>query len=195
MDIPPNQPDQLQLAALCTHPLKLEQSHDCPNCQSTIKATQQFCSVCGVKLQIACHACGRPILNDDRFCSECGIETGTTKKPAGKQKKIASERKYITVLFADVSGYTTMAEHLDPEEVRDLVSHIIGEIEKVVISYGGQSEKFAGDQIMALFGVPLAHEEDPVRAVKTADELHEVVRNLSHQVHKTTSGQPLAAMR
>ena len=106
-------------------------------------------------------------------------------------KKIASERKYITVLFADLSGYTTLSERLDPEEVKDLVNHIIGEIAKVVSKHGGHIEKFAGDQVMAVFGVPLAHEDDPVRAVKTAGEIHEVVRGLSPQVQETI-GQPLA---
>ena len=95
------------------------------------------------------------------------------------------------MLFADISGYTTLSERLDPEEVKDLVGHIIGEIAKVVIKYEGHIEKFAGDQVMALFGVPLAHEDDPVRAVKTASEIHEVVRGLSPQVQETI-GQPLA---
>ena len=99
-------------------------------------------------------------------------------------KKIASERKYITVLFADLSGYTTLSERLDPEEVKDLVSHIIGEIAQVVIKYGGHIEKFAGDQVMAVFGVPLAHEDDPVRAVRTAGEIHEVVQGSARKYRK-----------
>ena len=120
-----------------------------------------------------------------------GLESEISKSPARKRQKIASERKYITVLFADISGYTTLSERLDPEEVKDLVGHIIDEIAKVVIKNGGHIEKFAGDQVMAVFGVPLAHEEDPVRAVKTADEIHQVVWDLSHQVQETI-GQPLA---
>ena len=163
---------------------------NCPNCQSANEETQKFCRNCGAKLQMNCSGCGSPILPSDRFCGECGLQLETNKNAAQKREKIASERKYITVLFADLSGYTTLSERLDPEEVKDLVSHIIGEIAKVVIKYGGHIEKFAGDQVMAVFGVPLAHEDDPVRAVKTAGEIHEVMRGLSPQVQETI-GQPM----
>lgn len=164
---------------------------NCPNCQVPVEETQKFCRSCGAKLLLNCSGCGNPLLPSDKFCGECGLEVGIRKMPAVKREKIASERKYITVLFADISGYTTLAERLDPEEVKDLVSHIIGEIAKVVIKYEGLIEKFAGDQVMALFGVPLAHEDDPVRAVKTASEIHEVVRGISQEVQKTI-GQPLS---
>jgi class 3 adenylate cyclase/tetratricopeptide (TPR) repeat protein len=162
---------------------------NCSNCQSAIEETQKFCHVCGVNLQTNCSNCGSPIRPGDRFCSECGEEI--SKKPEGKQRKIASERKHITILFADLSGYTTLAERLDPEEVKDLINHIIGEIAKVVNNHGGYIEKFAGDQVMAVFGVPLTHEDDPVRALNTASEIHEVVQILSTQVQEDI-GQPLA---
>jgi class 3 adenylate cyclase/tetratricopeptide (TPR) repeat protein len=164
---------------------------NCPNCHRANEETQKFCRNCGAKLQMDCSGCGTPIIPGDRFCGECGLRLEVIKQPAVKREKIDSERKYITVLFADISGYTTLAERLDPEEVKDLIGHIIGEIAKVVIKYEGHIEKFAGDQVMALFGVPLAHEDDPVRAVKTASEIHEVVRGISPEVQETI-GQPLA---
>lgn len=163
---------------------------NCPNCQSANEGTQKFCRNCGAELQMNCSGCGSPILPSDRFCGECGIQLENNKNAAQKREKIASERKYITVLFADLSGYTTLSERLDPEEVKDLVGYIIGEIAKVVVKYGAHIEKFAGDQVMAVFGVPLAHEDDPVRAVKTASEIHEVMRGLSPQVQETI-GQPM----
>jgi class 3 adenylate cyclase/tetratricopeptide (TPR) repeat protein len=164
---------------------------NCPNCQNAVEEKQKFCRACGAKLRVACPGCGSAILPGDRFCGECGLEFKINKRPAGKQKKIASERKYITIIFADLSGYTTLTERLDPEEVKDLINHIIGEIAKVVSKHGGCIEKFAGDQVMAVFGVPLAHEDDPVRAVRTAGEIHDVVQGLSPQVQETI-GQPLA---
>lgn len=164
---------------------------NCPDCQSPVEETQKYCRTCGANLRLNCSGCGSPILPSDSFCGECGLALETVKRSVSKREKIASERKYITVLFADISGYTTLSERLDPEEVKDLVGHIIGEIAKVVIKYAGHIEKFAGDQVMALFGVPLAHEDDPVRAVKTASEIHEVVRGLSAEVQETI-GQPLA---
>jgi len=164
---------------------------NCPSCQSANEETQKFCRNCGAKLRINCSGCGSPVLPGDKFCGECGLELEISKKPPRKREKIASERKYITVLFADISGYTSFAERLDPEEVKDLVSHIIGEIAQIVIKYEGHIEKFAGDQVMALFGVPCAHEDDPVRAIKTAREIHQVVEEISLNVQETI-GQPLA---
>ncbi|MEJ2672512.1 MAG: adenylate/guanylate cyclase domain-containing protein [Deltaproteobacteria bacterium] len=163
---------------------------NCPRCHTVNDETQKFCRKCGANLQTRCFHCGSVILPSDRFCGECGTELEISKKLAEKQEKIDSELKYITVLFADISGYTALAERLDPEEVKDQVGLILGEIAKVVIKYGGHIEKFAGDQIMAVFGVPQAREDDPVRAVKTASEIHEVVRGLSQKVQKTI-GQPL----
>ena len=93
-----------------------------------MKKTQKFCRTCGAKLRMKCPGCGSTILPSDRFCGECGLELEIGIKAGRKTGKIASERKYITVLFADISGYTTFSERLDPEEVKDLVSHIIGEI-------------------------------------------------------------------
>ncbi len=164
---------------------------NCPDCQSPVEETQKFCRTCGAQLRLNCSGCGSPILESDRFCAECGLALETRERPAPKRAKIASERKYVTVLFADISGYTTLSERLDPEEVKDLVGHILGEIVKVVKKNAGHIEKFAGDQVMALFGVPLAHEDDPVRAVKTASEIHEVVCGISPGVQETI-GQPLA---
>jgi class 3 adenylate cyclase/tetratricopeptide (TPR) repeat protein len=166
----------------------------CPNCQSPNEETQKFCRTCGARLQTTCPGCGTANLPGDEFCGECGLELQVSPKPDRKLEKpdkIVSERKLVTSLFADISGYTSFSERLDPEEVKDLVSHIIGEIAQVVIKYEGHIEKFAGDQVMALFGMPRAHEDDPVRAVKAASEIHQVVRRISLKVQDTI-GQPLA---
>ena len=162
----------------------------CPNCQSPNEEGQKYCRTCGARLRTKCPGCGNIILPSDRFCGECGLELGITNKPETQGGEITSERKLITSLFVDISGYTTFSERLDPEEVRDLVSNIFGEIAQIVIKYEGHIEKFAGDQVMAFFGVPRAHEDDPVRAVKTASEIHQVVRRISLKVRETI-GQPL----
>jgi class 3 adenylate cyclase len=161
----------------------------CPSCQSVQEETQKFCRTCGARLQTACPSCGSTILPSDRFCGECGCELEIRKKAAKKSQKIVSERKLVTSLFADISGYTAISERLDLEEVKDLVSRIFGEIAQIVIKYEGHIEKFAGDEVMALFGVPGAHEDDPVRAVKAASEIHQVIHRISK---KETIGQPLA---
>jgi class 3 adenylate cyclase/tetratricopeptide (TPR) repeat protein len=109
-----------------------------------------------------------------KFCIECGHKFG--EGPA-----IEGERKQVTVLFSDLSGYTAMSERLDPEEVKNIMSRIFGEIAQVVVKYDGSIEKFIGDAVVAFFGVPKAHEDDPVRALRAAREIHEIVNGMSHQ--------------
>lgn len=79
------------------------------------------------------------------------------------EPSIEGERKSVILLFADLSGYTTMPERLDPEEVKEIVSRIFGKIVQMVTKYEGFIEQFIGDAVLALFGVPKAHEDDPVR--------------------------------
>jgi class 3 adenylate cyclase len=110
------------------------------------------------------------------------------------EKKIPEtegERKHVTVLFSDLSGYTSMSERLDPEEVKEIMSRIFGEIAQVVTKYEGFIEKFVGDAVMALFGVPEAHEDDPIRAIRVAREIHELVDALSPELEKRV-GQPIS---
>lgn len=100
------------------------------------------------------------------------------------------ERRQATVLFSDLSGYTAMNERLDPEDVRTIMSRIKAEAVRIVEGHGGTVNQFVGDEVMALFGVPQAHEDDPVRAVRAAHDLHALVRAISPEVeHKL--GTPL----
>ncbi len=94
------------------------------------------------------------------------------------------ERKHVTVLFSDLSGYTAMTEQLDPEEVKEIMDKIFGKIAKAVAKYEGIIEKFVGDAVMALFGVPYSHEDDPIRAIKVAREIHDIVKGLSPSIEK-----------
>ncbi len=163
----------------------------CPNCQSLNEDRQKFCRTCGARLGVVCPGCGTVILPSDRFCAQCGIELKPKEAPQKIQEEVPSERKHVTALFADISGYTTLGERLDPEELKDIVGPLIGEMANVVVKYDGSVEKFAGDQIMALFGFPRAHEDDPVRAVRTAMEIHRVVEEISRKVEEAI-GQPLS---
>ena len=96
-----------------------------------------------------------------------------------------------TVLFSDLSGYTAMSERLDPEEVKNIMSRIFGEIAQVVAKYDGSIQKFIGDAVVAFFGVPKAREDDPVRAIRAAKEIHEIIDAMSHQF-ETRIGKPLS---
>jgi class 3 adenylate cyclase/tetratricopeptide (TPR) repeat protein len=119
-----------------------------------------------------------------KFCIECGHKFGEELATEG-------ERKQVTVLFSDLSGFTAMSERLDPEEVKNIISRIFGEIAQVVVRYDGSIEKFIGDAVVALFGVPKAHEDDPVRALRAAREIHEIVDAMSHQF-ESKIGKPLS---
>jgi adenylate cyclase len=134
---------------------------------------------------LTCPQCDCDYLPEDQFCGKCGYPIGTAPVqgfPTLEAKPISvpeSERKFITVLFSDLSGYTAMTEKLDPEEVEEVMGKIFGEISKVVAKYEGFIERFLGDAAMALFGFPVAHEDDPVRAIKAALDIHEIVSSLS----------------
>jgi class 3 adenylate cyclase len=104
---------------------------------------------------------------------------------------IGGERKQVTVLFSDLSGYTAMSERLDPEDVKGITSRIFGEVAQVIHKYEGFVEKYAGDSVMAIFGVPKAHEDDPIRAIRTAREIHRLVRSMSPEIERTI-GQPIS---
>lgn len=97
-----------------------------------------------------------------------------------------TERKQVTALFCDLSGYTALSEQLDPEETRQLMGRVFGAAADIVARYEGRIEKFIGDAIMAIFGVPVAHEDDPVRALRAALELHDAVARLAPEVHART---------
>jgi adenylate cyclase len=91
-----------------------------------------------------------------KFCIECGQHFGE-KVARRAELAIEGERKQVTVLFSDLTGYTAMSEKLDPEEVKEITSRIFGEISKIVAKYDGFIEKYAGDAVMALFGVSVVY--------------------------------------
>ena len=162
----------------------------CPKCQAENPEGIKFCGDCGTKLERICPSC--KFLNPPsfKFCGECGQSLA----PVGKELTISEpegERKYVTVMFSDLSGYTTMSEKLDPEEIKEVMSRIFGEIAQVVTKYEGFIEKFIGDAVVAFFGVPMAHEDDPIRAIKAAREIHELINAMSPEVEKR-AGKPIS---
>ncbi|MGO9138558.1 MAG: adenylate/guanylate cyclase domain-containing protein, partial [Syntrophales bacterium] len=163
----------------------------CPKCQFENRDGAKFCKDCGHKLEALCSQCGAINLPDSRYCDSCGQRLDAVEQ---KEKKISApegERKHVTVLFSDVSGYTTMSEKLDPEEVKEIMGQIIDGVSRAIKQYGGFMEKYVGDAVMALFGVPFAQEDDPIRAIKAALAIHGVVKSLSQQ-YQEKIGKPLA---
>jgi class 3 adenylate cyclase/tetratricopeptide (TPR) repeat protein len=121
---------------------------------------------------LVCASCGQENPEVARFCLACGlplVDAGTARE----------ERKVVTVLFADLVGFTSRAEQLDPEDVRAMLSPYYARLRKELERRGGTVEKFIGDAVMALFGAPVAHEDDPERAVRAALAIRDGIAELN----------------
>jgi len=131
-----------------------------------------------------CPECKNDIPEDSQFCNKCGCHlTKGTDRSEGTCV-MDSERKLVTVMFSDMSGYTIMTERLDPEEVKEIMSQIFGKITEIIKNYDGFIERFIGDAVMAVFGVPKVHEDDPIRAIRAARDIHSAVEAFSPQFEK-----------
>jgi class 3 adenylate cyclase len=106
---------------------------------------------------------------------------GAAAKPPAMQtgSEPAGERRQVTVLFADLSGFTALSRSLDPEEVRELVGRFTTLVDGIVVGYGGTVDKHIGDAVMALFGAPRAHDDDPIRAARAALDVHQALDRLN----------------
>lgn len=129
-----------------------------------------------------CPECQLDIPEGSKFCNNCGCKVTKGSIAAEDSCVMDSERKLVTVMFSDMSGYTAITERLDPEEVKGIMSQVFGKITEIIKSYDGFIERFIGDAVMAVFGVPKAHEDDPVRAIRAAIEIHKAVKEFSPQL-------------
>ncbi len=140
-------------------------------------------------LELRCAACGTANVPGERFCGECGApleesSAGPASVSATQESTPAAvaERRLVTVLFADLVAFTAMSEHRDPEDVRDLLSQYFDRCRSLIERYGGTVEKFIGDAVMAVWGTPVAREDDAERAVRAALALTQAVWGLGEQV-------------
>ncbi|MGE5274258.1 MAG: AAA family ATPase [Verrucomicrobiota bacterium] len=156
----------------------------CPSCRTVAAPGSKFCSECGTALSRSCPSCGTPADANAKFCAECG--TALAGRPAASAAAAAAtpvaERRLVTVLFADLVGFTTQSESRDAEEVRELLSRYFETARSVIERYGGRVEKFIGDAVMALWGAPVAQEDDAERGVRAALELVSAVQGLGADV-------------
>jgi len=123
----------------------------------------------------ACATCGTPNPEEARFCQACGA-------PSAPAPRDWEQRKTVTVLFADVTGSTALGEALDPESLRRVMSRFFMEMSSILQRHGGSVEKFIGDAVMAVFGIPAVHEDDALRAVRAAAEMRQVLRSLNEEL-------------
>ncbi|HEU5264920.1 MAG TPA: adenylate/guanylate cyclase domain-containing protein, partial [Gaiellaceae bacterium] len=156
----------------------------CAACGSANEAGRKFCGECGTALARACPSCGTPNAPGVKFCGECGAVLSTpTPEPAHPaQTAPAAERRLVSVLFTDLVGFTAASEQRDAEETRELLSRYFETARTVIERYGGTVEKFIGDAVMAVWGAPVAQEDDAERAVRAALDLLAAVASLGTEV-------------
>jgi hypothetical protein len=145
----------------------------CPSCQTESPATNRFCGQCGAALAPRCPQCGAEVAAGNRFCGQCGANVQAAGAPAPpadaytprhlaekilrSRSALEGERRQVTVLFADLAGFTRLAEKLDPEDVHAIVDRCFELITAEVHRFEGTINQYTGDGVMAIFGAPSAH--------------------------------------
>ncbi|HEX4011565.1 MAG TPA: adenylate/guanylate cyclase domain-containing protein [Solirubrobacteraceae bacterium] len=153
---------------------------NCRGCGTENRPGRRFCAECGAPLELSCLACGAANEPGDKFCGQCGSAL-VDGVPAATSTSV-SERRLVSVLFADLVGFTTLSEHRDPEEVRELLSRYFDSCRTLIERYGGTVEKFIGDAVMAVWGTPIAREDDPERAVRAGLHLTQLVPEIHREL-------------
>ena len=153
----------------------------CTSCGAQSEEGKRFCGDCGSPLEAACPSCGAPTAPGKRFCGDCGAPLSEAAAAAQRPTPVA-ERRLVSVLFADLVGFTSLAEDRDSEEVRELLSRYFETCRRVLGLYGGTVEKFVGDAVMAVWGAPVATEDDAERSVRAALELVSAVQALGEEI-------------
>src|SRR5688500_1096928 len=161
----------------------------CNTCGSATPAEAKFCMSCGAQFERVCPSCGTPAPPEAKFCMSCGTALDPAAAPAAKQPAPApapaarpapaDERRQVTVLFADLSGYTAVSERMDPEDMKALVDSCLRRLGEEVTRYGGTVDKYIGDNVMAIFGAPVAHEDDEERAVRAALGMQDAMEEIN----------------
>jgi len=184
----------------------------CPSCQADNPSGNRFCEQCGTPLEVRCPQCGAPVRPGVRFCGACGqrltglepvasVHAVGPSVAAQRQSRLAAytpkhlvekilkgrsalegERRQVTVLFADLAGFTALAEKLDPEEVHQIIDRCFDLITTEVHRFEGTINQYTGDGVMALFGAPIAHEDGPRRAVHAALGIQRALRDYNKEL-------------
>jgi len=144
----------------------------CQVCGAENPDDARFCVECGSSLADLCESCGAELPRAARFCPACGTSVPPPAPPG-------EERKLVTVLFADLVGSTALGARLDPEHLEEVTDAFFGAMRQEIERQGGTVEKFIGDAVMSVFGVPVAHEDDPTRALLAALRMQQRLTDLN----------------
>jgi len=161
-------------------PLRLEWPTTCPQCGAPREDASRDCARCGAALSVACAGCGVLQPAAGRACSECGADLRVTLPPelAGQP----SERRHLTVVFADLVGSSELSSSLDAEELQHLLQRYHGDCAKAVTESGGYVAQYLGDGLLAYFGFPSAHEDDARRAIAAGHAVCSAVERLNREL-------------
>ena len=192
----------------------------CPKCQTENRKGIKFCEECGAKMELKCPKCGAEILLGKKYCGECGhnltlplepipkelsfdeklakiqryLPKDLTQKILAQRDKIEGERKQVTVMFCDMEGYTSLTEKLGSEQMYSIMDDVYEILIHKVHDYEGTVNELTGDGIMALFGAPIALEDAPQRAIRSALAIHREINKFSDQL-KSEKRMPPIKMR
>ena len=148
----------------------------CVNCGGENPEAMRFCGHCGSPRESPAVPAPDPTGSAPRAEVTSTLRSFVSTQVADRLEEseglLAEERRLVTAVFADISGFTALAERYDPEELSEVIDPVVGALSDVIAKHGGYVEKFAGDAILALFGAPISHEDDPQRALSAALELH-----------------------
>jgi len=194
---------------------------NCPNCKTENPENSKFCLKCGEKIELRCPQCGNSLPVNAFFCNECGykltlpsepstkdlsfdeklnkiqryLPKGLTEKILSQRDKIEGERKQVTVMFCDMEGFTPLVEKLGPEEAYDIMDQVYELLIHKVHEYDGTVNEMTGDGILALFGAPIALEDAPQRAIRSAVAIHREMAKFSDKSKDEREGIPPLKMR
>jgi class 3 adenylate cyclase/tetratricopeptide (TPR) repeat protein len=192
----------------------------CPKCQFENREGIKFCEECGAKMELRCPKCGAEVPLGRKFCGECGHDLTLPSKPIPKElsfeeklakiqrylpkdltqkilaqrDRIEGERKQVTVMFCDMEGFTPLTEKLGSEQMYSLMDEVYEILIHKVHDYEGTVNEMTGDGIMALFGAPIALEDAPQRAIRSALAIHREINKFSDRI-KQEKGIPTLKMR
>jgi class 3 adenylate cyclase len=193
----------------------------CPSCQTENETGAKFCNECGTKLEIACPECGKNNRPGSKFCNECGhnltqpsepatkdlsfdekiekiqkfLPGGVTEKLLAQRGKIEGEKRQVTVMFADLEGFTPLVEKIGPEDAYSIMDEVYEILIHKVHDYEGTVNEMTGDGIMALFGAPIALEDAPQRAIRSAYAIHREMTRFSDKLKQEKQCVPFLKMR
>ena len=193
----------------------------CPHCQFDNREGAKFCIECGNKLEINCSKCSHLNPPSSKFCEECGsklnllseqapqelsfdekiakiqkyLPQGVTEKILAQKDRIEGERKQVTVMFCDLEGFTQLSEKLGPEDAYAIMDQIYEILIHKVHDYEGTVNEMTGDGIMALFGAPIALEDAPQRAIRSAYAVHREMTRFSDKMKQEKQGLSTLKMR